>query len=96
MTANQTLLLDVITKALKEKGATEFKYVLEWVYLHPSQSISINEEMIHPDYPLPSDYGLDDLETLAELGYIEKRNEIKKGEPFHEIEIFYKLKEYVS
>jgi hypothetical protein len=96
MTANQTLLLDVITKALKEKDVTEFKYLWEWVYVHPTQSISIKEEMIHSDYPLPTDYSLDDLETLAELGYIEKHIEIKKGEPFHEIEISYKLKGYVS
>ena len=96
MTSNQTLLLDTITTALREKEATEFEYLWEWVYLHPSQSISIKEEMIHSEYPLPSDYNLEDLERLAGLGYFEKLDETRKGEPFHEIKVTYKLREYVS
>lgn len=73
-------------------GAKEFVYYWEWIYLQPGRSSHINEEMIDYRYSLPGKYGLEDLEALCALGYIDKISEHQKGEPFREKRVVYKLR----
>jgi hypothetical protein len=96
MTETQSALLTSLTLALSQMGAKEFMYYWEWVHLLPGRSIHINKEMIDDRYDLPDDYGLEDLEALCETGYLEKVSESRKGEPFHETKIIYKLSEPIS
>jgi hypothetical protein len=94
MTETQKQLFQSILAALADKKATEFTYQWEWLYDLPGHSISINDEVIQDNYPLPTEYSADDLKALAELGYLEKLTEMKGNKPFYEVKVTYRLKEY--
>lgn len=60
-----------LLRASKDFKSKEIVFVSEWVYLLPTQSLSISDNMLHLNYNIPTGwngYGKVDLNKLVEIG----------------------------
>lgn len=75
MTDKQLKLMHEISRAVHDLKSTELIFESEWLFTHPSQSLKIGDEMLHSTYDIPTGFdgfGIEDLEKLTEVGFLEK------------------------
>ena len=87
---NQKFIFDLILKISKQTQSDLVKYYTEWVYFLPGQSIEVGGVNLDDEVKL-LDYGLDDLEQIASMGYLKKEEEVLGNPTFFEKTVRYRL-----
>ena len=77
MSDNQKKLLSIILEVFIDTKSDELKYVSEWLFDWPSQSLELGGISLHKKYKLP-EYNKKDLSELEKNGYLLKESETEE------------------